>query len=53
MTYEAMGLLPGGRRSGRYDPGSFWSGDNLKLPDGFKLGGEIAVHLPAPPGVSG
>ena len=28
-------------------PGSFWSGDNLGLPHGFRLGGEIPVHLPA------
>ena len=28
-------------------PGSFWSGDNLGLSAGFRLGGEIAVHLPA------
>ena len=40
-------LLPGGVRPGRYDPGSFWSGDNLGLSAGFRLGGEIAVHLPA------
>jgi hypothetical protein len=53
VTYQDMGLLPSARRPGRYDPGSFWSGDNLKLPDGFQLGGEIAVHLPAAPGVSG
>jgi hypothetical protein len=42
-----MGLLPGSRRSGGYDPGSFWSGDNLGLSAGFRLGGEIAVRLPA------
>ena len=47
VTYQAMGLLPGGRRPGSYDPGSFWSGDNLELPAGFRLGGEIAVHLAA------
>jgi hypothetical protein len=47
VTYQAMGLLPGGRRPARYDPGSFWSGDNLGLSAGFRLGGEIAVHLPA------
>ena len=47
VTYQAMGLLPGGRRPDRYDPGSFWSGDNLGLSAGFRLGGEIAVHLPA------
>jgi hypothetical protein len=47
VTYQAMGLLPASRRPGRYDPGSFWSGDNLGLCAGFRLGGEIAVHLPA------
>ena len=46
-TYQAMGLLPGGRRPGRYDPGSFWSGDSLGLADGYRLGGEIAVQIPA------
>ena len=46
VTYQAMGLLPGGRQPGRYDPGSFWSGDHLGLADGFRLGGEIPVHLP-------
>jgi len=47
VTYQAMGLLPGGRHPDWYDPGSFWSGDNLGLSGGFRLGGEIAVHLPA------
>ncbi len=47
VTYQAMGLLPGSRRPDRYDPGSFWSGDNLGLSAGFRLGGEIAVRLPA------
>jgi hypothetical protein len=47
VTYEAMGLLPSGRRSGRYDPGSFWSGDHLGLSAGFRLGDEIAVRVPA------
>ena len=47
VTYQAMGLLPGGRQPGRYDPGSFWSGDHLGLSNGFELGGEIGVQLPA------
>ncbi len=47
VTYQAMGLLPGDRRPSWYDPGSFWSGDNLDLSAGFRLGGEIAVRLPA------
>jgi hypothetical protein len=38
-----MGVLPDKRRPGWYDPGSFWSGDNLGLTAGFRLGGEIAV----------
>ena len=50
VTYQAMGLLPGGRPD-RYDPGSFWSGDNLGLSAGFRLGGEIAVYLPAGTGM--
>jgi hypothetical protein len=47
VTYQAMGLLPGGHGPGWYDPGSFWSGDNLGLSAGFRLGGEIAVQIPA------
>lgn len=46
VTYEAMGLLPGGRRPNWYDPGRFWSGDNLSLTGGARLGGEIAVDVP-------
>jgi hypothetical protein len=47
LTYEAMGLLPSGRLPGYYDPGRFWSGDDLELEDGASLGGEIRVDLPA------
>jgi hypothetical protein len=46
LTYQAMGLLPGGRRPNWYDPGRFWSGDDLNLSEGSQLGGEIAVQLP-------
>ncbi|WP_121188482.1 hypothetical protein [Nocardiopsis sp. Huas11] len=46
VTYEAMGLLPEGRRPGYYDPGRFWSGDSLRLEGGARLGGEIQVDLP-------
>src|SRR5690606_2748122 len=46
LTYEAMGLLPGGRRPNWYDPGRFWSGDDLDLEGGARLGGEIAVDIP-------
>jgi hypothetical protein len=47
VTYEAMGLLPGGRRPGWYDAGRFWSGDDLRLSAGARLGGEIAVQIHA------
>jgi hypothetical protein len=46
LTYEAMGLLPTGRRPNWYDPGRFWSGDDLDLLGGARLGGEIAVDVP-------
>lgn len=46
ITYDAMGLLPHGRRPNWYDAGRFWSGDRLDLADGARLGGEIAVHIP-------
>jgi hypothetical protein len=44
ITYEEMGLLPK-RRPNWYDPGRFWSGDDLELLDGAKLGEEIAVEV--------
>jgi hypothetical protein len=43
-TYEAMGLLGTGRPTNYYDPGMFWSGDDLELLDGARLGAEIAVQ---------
>ena len=46
LAYEEMGLLPRGRRPNWYDPGRFWSGDDLELTPGFRLGGEIEVALP-------
>jgi hypothetical protein len=46
VTYEAMGLLPAGRRPNWYDPGRFWSGDDLRLSAGARLGAEIAVWVP-------
>jgi hypothetical protein len=47
VTYQAMGLLPAKRRPSWYDPGRFWSGDELDLAEGWRLGGEIAVQIPA------
>ncbi|PZF98464.1 hypothetical protein [Micromonospora deserti] len=46
VTYEAMGLLPAGRRPNWYDPGRFWSGDDLGLAAGARLGAEIEVRVP-------
>jgi hypothetical protein len=46
VTYAAMGLLPAGRRANWYDPGRFWSGDDLRLSAGSRLGKEIAVQIP-------
>ncbi|GGQ41600.1 hypothetical protein BKA00_002986 [Actinomadura coerulea] len=47
VTYQSMGLLPKGRRPNWFDPGRFWSGDDLGLETGAVLGGEIAVSVPA------
>jgi hypothetical protein len=46
ITYEDMGLLPRGKSPSWYDPGRFWSGDELGLCDGYRLGDEIAVDIP-------
>jgi hypothetical protein len=53
VTYQAMGLLPGGRRPNWYDPGRFWSGDDLDLEAGARLGGEISVVVPPATGSAG
>ncbi|QXG76628.1 hypothetical protein KUM42_03470 [Modestobacter sp. L9-4] len=47
-TYTAMGLLAADRPLNAYDPGSFWSGDDLPLL-GAQLGEEIRVDVPAGP----
>jgi len=46
VTYQAMGLLPGKHNPNWFDAGRFWSGDNLGLSGGYRLGGEIAVRTP-------
>ena len=43
-TYQAMGLLGDERPTNYYDPGRFWSGDDLEL-RGATLGEEIGVDL--------
>ncbi len=57
VTYEAMGLLPKGKRPSWYDPGKFWSGDTLHLLEGAQLGREVALEIPpnrhGAPGTSG
>jgi len=45
VTYEEMGLLPQ-RRPNWYDPGRFWSGDELRLSAGTRLGDEIEIEIP-------
>jgi hypothetical protein len=45
LTYQAMGLLPGKRRANWFDPGRFWSGDDLALENGASLGEEIKVDV--------
>ncbi|MPZ85977.1 MAG: hypothetical protein GEV28_38645 [Actinophytocola sp.] len=45
ITYQAMGLLPATKRPNWYDPGRFWSGDDLELSAGHELGDEIAVRV--------
>jgi DNA-binding HxlR family transcriptional regulator len=46
VTYEDMGLLPRGKPASWYDPGRFWSGDDLELTPGYRLGDEISVEVP-------
>jgi hypothetical protein len=47
ITYEEMGLLPRtNRKPGWYDPGRFWSGDDLDLCPPYKLSTELAVTTP-------
>src|SRR6478736_3266682 len=46
ITYLAMGLLAGKHNPNWLDADRFWSGDNLPLSGGFRLGGEIGVRTP-------
>jgi hypothetical protein len=46
ITYQDMGLLPKERHASWYDPGKFWSGDELQLTPGFRLGQEIPIDIP-------
>ncbi|WP_445278115.1 hypothetical protein, partial [Streptomyces sp. DSM 41033] len=42
ITYEEMGLLTTEKHYNWFDPGSFWSGDELPLTAGYGLGDEIS-----------
>ena len=42
-TYQAMGILGDRRPASYYDPGTFWSGDQIDLTPPYVLGGEIPV----------
>ncbi len=46
ITYQSMGLLPSNRQPNWYDPGRFWSGDDLDLTAGSQLGSEISIRVP-------
>ncbi|CAN5609602.1 hypothetical protein BH10ACT9_BH10ACT9_58700 [soil metagenome] len=43
ITYEEMGLITTEKHENYFDPGSFWSGDELPLVSGYQLGKEISV----------
>lgn len=43
-TLQHMGLLPDKRPMSWYDPGKFWSGDEIVLVPPYSLGQEIAVR---------
>lgn len=49
LTLEAMGVLRPVSDASWYDPGRFWSGDDLPLAPGWDYGREIAVTVPAGP----
>jgi hypothetical protein len=49
VTMQSMGLLGDRRPMSWYDPGKFWSGDEVELTPPFALGGEIFVEHAPPP----
>lgn len=46
ITYQDMGLLTKERHASWFDPGKFWSGDDLELSGGFRLSEEIRLDIP-------
>lgn len=45
ITFEEMGLLTTEKHYNWFDPGKFWSGDQLPLTVGYRLSDEISVVL--------
>ncbi len=45
VTYQEMGLLATEKDTNWFDPGKFWSGDDLPLAPGYRLSDEISVVL--------
>ena len=45
MTFDEMGLLSTEKPYNWFDPGSFWSGDDLPMTKGYQLSDEISVVL--------
>ncbi len=43
LTMQEMGVLVDDRRASWYDPGSFWSGEDLTLVEGWRYGLEVPV----------
>jgi hypothetical protein len=43
ITYEERGMITTEKHENYFDPGSFWSGDELPLAPGHQLGKEISV----------
>jgi len=50
LTYQMMELLPDHRTPNYYDPGRFWSGDELKLAAGTGWAGDPRADPAASPG---
>ncbi|HEX3901077.1 MAG TPA: hypothetical protein VHW74_18150 [Mycobacteriales bacterium] len=53
ITYQDMGLLTKERDASWFDPGKFWSGDDLELSGGFRLAEEIQIDIPNEPPKTG
>lgn len=45
ITYQEMGLIDTDKDTNWFDPGKFWSGDDLPLATGYRLSDEISMVL--------